>query len=178
MITRDAITEVGEIFKPHGIKGELSLQLDADLTPDALRCFILEADGIFVPFFVETARRRGENSWLVKFDGIDNEIQAADLSRHLIYAVSDELPQQFKDDSDETDGINLYDLSGYTLADTDGYVFGIIDDIDDSTANILLHVKNNEGHFTFVPFAIDLIHDLDIPGKRLTMNLPEGIKDL
>lgn len=173
MILRRDITSVGEFFKPHGIKGELSATLDDDLSPDDLRCIILDIDGIFVPFFIKEFRSRG-NGWLIKLDGVETDTAAAAFARHEIYALTAELP-----DSPETDedGVNLYDLEGYTLVDGDKAV-GEIERIDDSTANILLHVKAPDGAMVFVPFALDLVVGLDTEERIIDMNLPEGILDL
>lgn len=176
MITRDRLVEVGEIFKPHGIKGEVTLTLDAPLEPADLRCFILQIDGLFVPFFAESVRPRGAESWLVKMDGVDNERDAAALARHKIYTPADELPEGFDEAYD--DGIYLYDLIGYTLTDTDGTEVGVIDNIDDSTANVLLHVTTASGTRVFVPFADELMTDIDTDNRRLSLNIPDGILDL
>ncbi len=176
MITRDSLVEVGEIFKPHGIKGEVTLTLDAPLQPSDLRCFILQIDGLFVPFFAESVRPRGAESWLVKMDGIDNERDASALSRLKIYATADELPSGFAEP--DGDGIYLYDLIGYTLSDTDGAEVGVIDHIDDSTANVLLHVTTPSGATVFVPFADELITDIDTDTHRLSLDIPDGILDL
>lgn len=177
MIRRDDLTAVGEVFKPHGIKGELSMSLEAGLEPESMRCMVLDIDGIFVPFFVASARRRGPESWLVRFDGIDNETQAAALSRHEIFALTAELPDGIAGD-DDAEGINLYDLEGFTLADADGSPVGTIDDIDDSTANILLYVTTPDGRTVFVPFADELVAGLDIDGRVISLDIPEGIIDL
>lgn len=172
ILSRD-ITSVGEFFKPHGIKGELSATLDEDLSPADLHCIILDIDGIFVPFFIKEFRRRG-NGWLIKIDGIETDTDAAALARHEIFAITAELPDS--PESDE-DGVNLYDLEGYTLVDGDTPV-GVIDRIDDSTANILLHVTTSGGSTVFVPFALDLVVGLDTEERVIDMNLPEGILDL
>lgn len=174
MIRREQLTEVGSTLKTHGVKGEISLLLDDDLAPDDLRCFIFEIDGLFVPFFAETTRPRGGDSWLVKFDGINSERDAESLCRHSIYALSDELPGYEED----PDGVNLYDLVGFTLLNDDDSTVGTIDDIDDSTANILLLVTDAAGNTIYVPFVEDLITALDIDNCSITMNIPNGIINL
>ncbi len=173
MILRRDITSVGEFFKPHGIKGELSASLDAGLSPADLRCIILDIDGIFVPFFIKEFRSRG-NGWLIKIDGIETDTAAAALARHEIYALTAELPDVPETDED---GVNLYDLEGYTLVDGDTPI-GVIEHIDDSTANILLHVTTPDGATVYVPFALDFVVGLDTEEQVIDMNLPEGILDL
>lgn len=175
MIRRRDLLRVGETLKPHGIKGELSVDLDEGLAPDDLRCFILDIDGIFVPFFAVSTRPRGGALWLVRFDGVDNETEAAALAHHDIYALRDELPDSCDDDSDE---ISLYDLEGFTLADSSGATVGVIDSIDDSTANVLLTVEMPGGRCVLIPFAEELVAGLDVDRRVIEMDIPDGLVDL
>lgn len=172
MIKADSLAEIGAVIKPHGIKGEFSAEIDVD--PTELRCLVFDIDGIYVPFFVDTARRRGSQAWLVKLDGVADEKQAAEFSGKDIYALREEIAD---DEADGNDGFYLYDLCGYKLFDDDIPV-GEIVAVDDSTANILLHVSDPSGNTIFVPFAEELIVAIDTERKTITMNLPEGIIDL
>lgn len=175
MIKPETLTAIGSFFKPHGIKGELTATLDYELEPSELRCIVLEIDGIFVPFFIESSRSKGAHSWLIKLDGVDSEKSAAAFSNHEIYAVTAELPEGVADEDE--DGFYLYDLEGYTLKE-DETVVGTIDGVDDSTANILLIVKTPEGSTVYVPFAEEFLTDIDKENHIITMNLPEGLIDL
>lgn len=173
MIKESELTEVGKLFKPHGIKGELNAELDYDLTPDDLRCLILNIDGIYTPFFVESSRPKGTDRWLFKLEGINDERQAAPLVNHEIYAVTAELPF----DAEDGDGVHLFDLIGYELVDGETTV-GEITDIDDATANLLLIVRTPAGKTVYVPFAGEFVAAIEPENKRVVMNLPEGILDL
>ena len=175
MITRQNLTRIGSIFKPHGIKGELSVTIDYDVLPEDLRCIVLDIDGIYVPFFIESYRKRGTESYLVKIDGIEDEHAASVLANHDVFAISEELPCE---DDEDGEGVHLFDLEGYSLCTDDGKTIGVIDYIDDSTANILFHVKNTSGILTYIPFAEEFITALDTDNKIIEMNLPEGLIDL
>lgn len=175
MIRRGELTQIGAFFKPHGIKGEITAELDYGLTPDVLRCVIAEIDGISVPFFVESFRPKGASTWLIKIDGIDDENAASLLVNHDIYAITAELPEGTLDD--DGDGIYLYDLIGYTLLDGP-VAIGVIDAVDDSTANILLEVKRPDGSTVYVPFAEEWITELNPDTSTIAMELPEGLIDL
>ena len=174
MIRADQIVQIGNFYKTHGIKGELSAGFDYDFEPDILRCIILEVDGIYVPFFIESWRLRGPGRYLIKLEGVDDETEASALVNHTIYAIADELPP---DESDYEDGVYLYDLIGYELVDGDATV-GTISDVDDTTENILFHVKSADGRTIFVPFAEEWIEEIDGDKKLIKMILPEGILDL
>lgn len=173
MIKESELTDVGKLFKPHGIKGELNAELDFDLTPDDLRCLILDIDGIYTPFFVESARPKGTGRWLFKLEGINDERQAAPLVNHEIYALTSELPFEPEDG----EGVHLFDLIGYTLFDGEEPV-GEITDIDDATVNLLLIVHTPAGKTVYVPFAPEFVAAIDPEQKKVVMNIPEGILDL
>lgn len=174
MIQEKDLTDVGMLFKPHGIKGELNAELDYELTPDDLRCVIIEIDGIYTPFFIDSFRTKGADRWLLKFKGIDDERAAASLVNHHMYAVTAELPF---DTTDDEEGVHLYDLVGYTLFDNDVEV-GKIDAVDDTTANILLIVTTPHHGTVYVPFVEDFLMAVEPARQRIVMNIPEGVLNL
>ncbi len=174
MIKSDELTSIGTIFKPHGIKGELSAVFDAGIMPDEVRCIVFDIDGIYVPFFIESSRMRGSEGALIKIEGVDDEKAAASFANQEIFAITAELPED-EDGADEN-GVYLYGLEGFELRNR-GEKVGIINEIDDSTVNILFHVDNN-GEIIFVPFAEDFIIGLDPVNNIIDMDLPDGIIDL
>lgn len=175
MIQRNSLSEVGRFARPHGINGEITASLDYDLSPDDLRCVIVEIDGIFVPFFVNSYRSKGHESFLLTIDGIESDTEAKLLSNKTIYALTDELPDNFE--NDDSDGVYASDLIGWSITEDDAPL-GIIEDVDDSTANVLLIVKTTDGSTIYVPLADELINALDTDSKTVDVTLPDGIKDL
>ena len=54
MITHEQVYRIGRIGKPHGVKGEVSLQFSDDVFDRVDADYlVLETDGILVPFFME-----------------------------------------------------------------------------------------------------------------------------
>ena len=107
MISRSETSVIGRIIKTHGINGEVVVNIDCDIDVAELSCIILDIDGILVPFFTESTRQRSTESILLKIDGIDNEIQAAEIVNHDIYAKKDELA--FNEDEDGETGFYASD---------------------------------------------------------------------
>lgn len=175
MILRQQITSIGSIFKPHGIKGELSASIDADIDLDELQCVVLDIDGIFVPFFIEEWRSRGIESVLIKFDGVDSESAAASFANKELFAITEQLP--IADDDDDDERLYYDDIVGFTIYDGDTEV-GQVSMVDDSTANVLMHVITASGSTVLLPLSADLINDVDADNKILKMNLPDGLIDL
>ena len=177
MIREQDIEPIGQVTKTHGIHGELNITLDEGVGPEDVRCLIFDVDGIFVPFFVESSRPRGSQSWLVKLDGYDSDTAAARFVGKTIYAESD----QFESDGDEDDGDGFYADSfvGWTVIDADsGDVIGEIDDIDLSTDNVLFVVSRADGKTMLIPVADEFFAGIDADNKRVTMDLPTGLLDM
>ena len=174
MILRSQITSIGSIFKPHGIKGEVSASIDADIDLDELQCLVLDIDGIYVPFFIDDWRGRGSESVLIKFDGVDNEAEAAAFANKEVFAITEQLPQG---DDDANDRLYFDDLVGYTICDGHEEV-GQVEMVDDSTANVLMHVRTASGDTVLLPLSEDLIEEIDAEHTTITMNLPQGLLDL
>ena len=150
MIERRQLTEIGEIVKPHGIKGEVSATIDAVVDISSLRCIVLDIDGIFVPFFLNSFRARGSEAVLLSIDGINDENEAAKICGQSVYAITDELPH---DEYDDDEGFYMSDLIGFQLKDTDGDVVGTVTGYDDSTSNTLLIIEDKAGVSRYVPIA-------------------------
>lgn len=178
MIKDSEIIEIGEFFKPHGINGEITYSSFHDVDLAKLRCIILKIEGINVPFFIENIRKKGSDNYLVKIDGINNEMEALVISRHDVYALREDVEIE----EDESQGYSAFDFVGYTVTDDDtGHTIGVIEDIDDSTENWLFKVKGKNSRLEdkeiLIPVADEFITSIEEDSKRLGMSLPEGLID-
>ncbi|MDE6652087.1 MAG: ribosome maturation factor RimM [Paramuribaculum sp.] len=171
MIKLSDITEIGVFLKPHGIKGEIAAELDIESDEvSSLTCIICNMEGIFVPFFIDSVRSKGNDTVLLTLDGISDEKQASTFTGKKIYAKADEVSF-----SEEDDGLYVTDMSGYTIFSPDGNEIGLIESVDSSTANILFIVKTPDKDTIFIPAAEEFIQSLDIERKTIVMDLPEGL---
>lgn len=173
MIERSQIFPIGSVTKTHGIHGEIAMTLDQDVDLAELRCIVFDMDGIYVPFFVSAVRTRGASAVLVTLDCITDEVQAAEFTGKQLFALKEDV--DIDDNEIDPDNIYLEDLIGFKLIDTDGTEVGIISGYDDSTENTLFTVANTDGDDILIPAVDDLITDIDIEAKILTMNLPSGL---
>lgn len=178
MIREEEITAVGKLLKTHALKGELNVMLDID--PGYLEegnPAILDIDGIYVPFYADSIRTKGSFSYLVKFEGIDSEIEARKLVNKTIYALRERLKEFMLDNYDEE--YALYDdLIGWTIKEADGEVIGKVIEIDTNTENELFIVETPDGNIVYIPLTEDFIEKMDEDSKTIVMNLPEGLLDL
>lgn len=179
MILPGEILEIGRIIKPHGIKGELSATVDPDVDIASLQCIVLDMDGIFVPFFVNSFRRRGNQGVLLSIDGLRDENDAAELSRKTIYALKKDIPfPEEEEEETDPDRVYLEELAGYEIIDSSAGRIGEISDIDDTTENLLFIVAGAEGRQLLIPATGDFIDQIDKEERTVTMTLPEGLLSL
>lgn len=172
MITHEQVYRIGRIGKPHGVKGEVSLQFSDDVFDRVDADYlVLETDGILVPFFMEEYRFRNDSAALVKFEGIDTQERARELTHcdvYFPYSLSDGNEQQF----------SWNEIVGFSLIDADTQQpVGEITAIDDSTINILFHVER-DGEEILVPASDELIQSVSMDQRKIEVTLPDGILDL
>lgn len=170
MIKKEEVYKIGRIGKAHGVKGEVSFNFDDDVFDRVeAEYLILEVDGILVPFFMEEYRFRSDNTALVKFEDIDTQERARELTNCDVF-----FPRHLAED-DEDEVLTYSFLVGFDIIDdSTGKKVGTIASVDDSTLNILFELEDGR----LIPASEELITDIDKDNKTITIALPEGILDL
>ena len=169
MIRKEEVFKIGRIGKAHGVKGEVSFMFDDDVFDRVDADYlVLELDGILVPFFMEEYRFRSDSTALVKFEDIDTQDRARELTNCDVY-----FPRQLADDDDEE--LSWTFLVGFDIVEAKtSKKVGTIASIDDSTANILFELEDGR----LIPASEELITDIDKEKNTITIDLPDGILDL
>ena len=168
MIKTEEVYKIGRLGKTHGVKGEVSFQFDDDIF-DRVDCdyLVLDVDGILVPFFMEEYRFKSESNAIVKFEDVDTQQRASELTGCDVY-----FPRSL---AEEDNAPSLSMLVGFDLVEAnDGRTVGRIAAIDDTTANLLFELEDGR----LIPANDDLIEYIDMQQQKITMNLPEGILTL
>lgn len=170
MIKEQEVYKIGLIGKAHGVKGELSIQIDDDVFDrvDA-KYLVLKLDGIFVPFFMEEYRFKSDSVALVKFEGVDTQERARELTGVEVF-----FPRELAEQDEEAE-LSYAALVGYTLIDNNsGKPVGIIAYVDEQTINIMFELEDGR----LIPASEELIVDVDQKNRTITLDIPEGILDL
>lgn len=171
MILKEDLFPVGELNKPHGLNGEMSFSFTTDVFDQVeAPFFVIEIQGILIPFYITSYRFKSETTGLIKFEGIDTEEKAREL-----YACALYLPKKYIDQAETTD-IGLEYFIGFTVIEGSKQI-GIIKDIDDSTENALFIVDSLDGE-TLIPVVDEYITDIDHAEKIIYMELPDGLLEL
>ena len=169
MIREEEVYQIGKLGKTHGVKGEISFLFDDDVFDRVDTDYlILKIDGIFVPFFIEEYRFKSDSNAIVKFEDIDTQERARELTGCDVF-----FPRALADDEDDVPSLAM--LVGFDIVmASDGSAIGKVAAIDDSTANLLFELEDG----TLIPANDDLITDIDMTKKRITMNIPKGLLEL
>lgn len=174
MITNSQISNIGKLVKPHGINGEIVISTDYDIDLSTVKCIIINIDGINIPFFINSIRPRGKESFLVMIDGINNEDEASMICGKALYVLNNDV-----DDFDDEDGFYSNDLIGYNVYLTDSKsLIGKIIDIEDSTENALFIIERENKEIIYVPIVVDFIENISTETLTIEMDLPLGLLEL
>ena len=169
MIRQEEVYKIGKLGKAHGVKGEISFLFDDDVfdRTDA-DYLVLDIDGILVPFFIEEYRFKTDDNALMKFEGIDTQERARELTGCEVY-----FPREMAEDDDER--LSWAAIVGFELTDANtGKVAGRIASVDDSTMNILFELEDGK----LIPASEELITNVDTKKQQIIVKLPEGILEL
>ncbi|MCQ2111758.1 MAG: ribosome maturation factor RimM [Bacteroidaceae bacterium] len=173
MIKKEDTYKIGQIGKPHGLKGEVIFNFTDDIF-DRVDCpyLICEVEGILVPFFLEEYRFKTDSSALLKFDGIDSVEDTRQIVGSDVF-----FENKFIEESDEEE-VSLSYFVGFNAIDSEGNAIGEIVDIDDNTENWLFVVEDSEGKEILIPAHEEFIIDINHKKKTIEMDLPEGLLEL
>lgn len=170
MISKKEIVQVGNTQKPYGIKGEIILRFRkaeyADVDTDF---YFLEIEGIPVPFFIEEFTYSTDVTARVKFEEIDDEVAAARYVNCPVF-----LPRELIHSSTTQTDAGWDFFMGFTIVDSNGEVLGVIEEVDESTMNVLFVVRDGKNEY-LIPATDDFIDEIDEGNQLITMSLPEGL---
>jgi 16S rRNA processing protein RimM len=182
---------VGRIGKPHGIRGEVTVEVRTD-EPEARFApgMVLRTEPGAAPpqpapepehgepfrvpaeLTVESARWH-QGRLLVAFEGVlDRDV--AEALRGTLLAVDSadvappEDPEEFHD----------HQLVGLAVVTPDGERLGEVARIDHAPASDLLVLRRPEGRTALIPFVKAIVPEVDLAGGRVVVDPPAGLLDL
>jgi 16S rRNA processing protein RimM len=162
---------LGVSKQAHGIKGQLSFQLDTD---DAKRYAKLEdvwlarTGQLPIRYKVVEWRLTGSNEALLQVKELSNRNGAEAMLPCELYLPNRLLPK--------LQGTQFYfhEVVGWKLMNVDNQEVGIIRQVMDAPAQPLLKVSVS-GLPVLVPIVKEWVLEVDREGGRLKMDLPEGL---
>lgn len=167
---------VGQIGRPHGIRGEVAVQTSTDEPADRFAAgSVLVTDPAEAgPLTVEYARgQAGSGRLIVAFADVLDRNAAEALRGVRLCVDSADLPPP-----EDPDEYHDFQLIGLTAVDTDGKPLGEVERIDHGPAADLLVLRKTDGGQALVPFVTAIVPEVDLAGGRLVLTPPPGLLEL
>jgi 16S rRNA processing protein RimM len=158
---------VGQLGKPHGIRGEVNLTIHTDF-PERLR----EGTLLFVgqehqPMKIRHARPSGAKI-LLTFDGIQSREQAEELRNLMVYVYKAEIPTL-------PEGEYYYhQLLGLRVESEDGQDLGHLEEILPTGANDVYLIRLPNGRELLLPVIEGILLNVDFQVKLMRVRVLPG----
>jgi len=184
---------VGQIGKPHGIRGEVSVAVRTDepeerffagsvFTTEVPRDRRVNAGPATAvpgePYQVPTALVVESVRWhqgrgIALFENVYDRNLAEELRGVFLQVESEELPPPT-----DPDEFHDHQLVGLRVVSVAGEDLGTIGRVEHAPASDLLVVDKTGGGTALIPFVSQIVPTVDIPGGRVIVDPPEGLLDL
>ena len=173
---------VARIGKPHGLRGEVTVQTHTD-DPQArfvegARFATEAAAGSGVPRELTlAAARQHREVWLLTFAEIPDRTGAESLRGTRLYAAAHDLDPAAGEQDPGEEGWYEDELVGLTAYDPAGDLLGRVSGLRTGPQDQLV-LTLSDGHEALVPFVEALVPVVDVPGGRVVVAAPAGLLDL
>lgn len=176
MADRARLLAVGRLRKPHGLKGEcavfpLTAEPDAVLAPGAT-IWLIDLTGQEVAGPLKIVRSRGyHRQWLVTFEGHEDRAAVEPWGGLFLALPETEVTPPAEGE------VWLHELAGFAVQDRAGAPLGLVTAALELPAGVTLEVQGPKREF-LLPFRKEFVREVDREGRRLVVELPEGLLDL
>lgn len=166
-------TVVARIGKPHGLRGEVTVQTHTDIPQDR---FVVGAEFDTEPdrgALTLVSARLHQGIWLLGFEQAGDR-SAAEALRNTRLLVAEE-------DEGDDDAWYEEDLVGVPVVDPSGERIGEVSALHVRPAQDLLEVRLLDGRVGLVPFVADLVPSVEEGPdgvERVVVDAPPGLFDL
>ena len=162
--------EIGQIVNTSGLKGEVKVKpLTDDITrfDDLEKIYVQKANQL-IEFKIQNVKY-SKNMPILKLEGIDT-IEEAEKYRNFYIKINREDAIKLDENS-----YFIVDIIGCDVYTEENMLLGKVTEVFQTGSNDVYAVKNTEGKEIFLPAISDVIKNVDIPNKKITINLLEGL---
>lgn len=167
---------VGKIVNTHGLKGEVRVISTTDF-PD-LRyqigntlTFFSENNTNEKPLTIRTHRKH-KNFDLLSFEGYDNVSEVEPLKGGTLKISEDQLGEEELNENE----FYYHEIIGCEVFSENGEKIGVVEEILSPGANDVWVVrKDSDKKLAYIPYIESVVKNVDIPVKKITIHLLEGL---
>jgi 16S rRNA processing protein RimM len=164
------MVSIGRAVKPQGRHGEIVIQPLSD-RPDRFETL----SRVYVPGPAGETREMAVTSswphkgrWVLKLSGVDS-IDDAEKLRNLELRIPEEELEALPPGS-----YYHHQLRGVTVVDESGRTIGVVHDLLETGAAIVLVIRDGERE-TLIPLAEEFVRSVDVAARRAVVRVPEVI---
>ena len=163
--------KIGWILKPHGLKGEVTVLLEAD-APDVtfLKSVFIEQNQRLVPYFIQGVSAQKSKAF-IKFEDVNSIEDAENISKQAVYIEKSARPKPGRGEFYDDEVIN------FEVHDQHKGLLGNIQEIMQAGPNRLFVVKHADKEI-LIPINGPFITGINKTKKRISVNLPDGFLDI
>jgi 16S rRNA processing protein RimM len=159
---------VGFLRRPHGVHGEIVMDLHTDFPERLKRGRKLLVSEDHTPLSIQSVRTH-QNGVLIKFSGIDTPEDAGKFRNQWVYVKASEVPPL------PEGKLYQHELFGFKVVDENDNPLGELVEIIETGANNVYVVKDGSGRELLLPAIPSVILDLDAERRLMRVHLLEGL---
>ena len=166
--SESAFLAVGRVHRPHGIRGEIRVEIHTDY-PERFSLYkTLYLGPKHAPFALQ-AHRFHQGKVLLKLEGVDDRDAAGALrDQWVCIATKDAVPLEEGD-------VYQHQMLSLRVRTDDGEDLGEIADIIETGAN-LVYVIRGEGGELLLPDIPEVVLHVDLSSRQVTVHMIEGLR--
>jgi 16S rRNA processing protein RimM len=166
---------VGKIVNTHGIRGELKIVPQTDFPEERFAkgsqlLFVEEEKNIRIPVTVASSRYH-KGMYVVLFQGFTNINEVEKYKGWLL-----KVEEKYLGDLEE-DEFYHHEILGCKVVTDEGQELGTITEILSPGANDVWVVKPKSGKELLLPYIDEVVLDVDVEQKLVTVHIIEGLLD-
>lgn len=165
----EGLLEVGQIVNTYGIKGFVKVNplVDNNNQFKSFKTLYIQQKNDIKELTVEEVKF-SKNLVLLKFKGIETIEQAEEFRNYYLQAKRSDIKL-------EKGAYFIVDLIGLEVYTEAGEFLGILKEVLQPGANDVYVVKNKVNNEILLPVIPDVVKHIDIEGKKVIVNLIEGL---
>ena len=166
---------VGRITRPHGVRGELAVDVRTDDPELRLAAgAVLETDPAAAGPLTVTATRWHSGRLLLRFADVGDRTAADSLRGTLLLVDTADL-----EDLPDPDSYRDHQLVGLTVVGPDGAVVGSVTDVLHHGQDLLVVAGSGQrtGAEILIPFVAAIVTEVDLEAGQVHVDPPAGLLD-
>ena len=169
----DAMAVVGRIVRSHGLRGQVVVNLETDFPEERFRPgaeLFVERGGVVKPLTLTSVRFQNQRP-VIAIAGVDTIDAAEPLAGLELRVPADRLAPL------PAGTFYRHDLVGCRVETRGGAPVGIVREVEGTLAGSRLVVTASDGD-VLIPLASEICPTIDVAGKRIVIEPPDGLLDL